>query len=217
MQILCATDFSEPASRAADVAAALARSFRLPQRLVHCVSDRPLFAEPMLMLNNSLSAAWQPHLEKEAARLQRDGVAVVTEFRRGEACHELIAAATQHPVKLNVTGATGSGLAERWLLDRVAERVAKSAPVPVLVVRKPPALDSWLTGEEPLRVLCPVDLHHPGDAPLQMVKELRSHGAVEMETVQLRERNTVCREACGLFMQRRESLRSNPNPVWCTK
>jgi nucleotide-binding universal stress UspA family protein len=185
MQILCATDFSEPASRAGDVAAAVARAFRVPLRLVHCASDWPLFAEPMLMLNDSLSTAWKEQLEKEAMRLSAPGVEVVTEFRRGEASHELIAAASEQPVKMIVTGATGTGLAERWLLGRVAERVAESATVPVLVVRKSGPLLAWLSGEKPLRVLCGVNLQHSNSAPLLMIRELGGLANLEVEALHL--------------------------------
>ncbi len=187
MQILCATDFSEPAARAADVAGAMARGFQVPLHLVHCASDWQLFADPLLMLNDSLVNAWQSKLDTEAQRLRDTGVEVTTEFRRGQASHELITAASGLPVKMIVTGATGAGLADRWLLGRVAERVAESATVPVLVIRKDAPMLQWLGGEKPLRLLCGVDTQNFSSAPLVMVREFGRLGALEVEALPLRE------------------------------
>lgn len=191
MQILCATDFSASAARAADAAAAFAKALHLPLRIVHCMPNWPYMAEPMLIGDDGMLESWRKPLEAEAERLRSTGIEITSDLRRGDASHELIAAAKEHPTKLMVMGATGAGLAERWLLGRVAERVAESAPVSVLVVRQADLLLSWLKAEKSLRVLCGVDFNLASDAALTAVKELGNIGGLEVEAVHIREEKRV--------------------------
>lgn len=185
MQILCATDFSAPAVRAADVAAALAKAQGIPLRIIHCVPSWPLIVEPGI--TESLWEAWSLHLNNEAERLRATGIEVNSEVRRGSASQDLLAAAGEHPTQMIVVGATGAGLAERWLMGAVPGRVAESAPVPTLVVRQPDRLLSWLKGENRLRVLCGVDFNLSSDAALIAVRDLQRMGSIELEAAHVRE------------------------------
>jgi nucleotide-binding universal stress UspA family protein len=98
----------------------------------------------------------------------------------GDISQELLAAVADHPAKLLVTGPTKSG-AGRWLAGRVPERVAEAAQVPVLVVRRPGPLLSWLSGKETVCALCGVDFTQSSDAALGFVRELCGIRRLEVE------------------------------------
>ncbi|MCE9519565.1 MAG: universal stress protein [Verrucomicrobia bacterium] len=185
MQILCATDFSELSVRAADVAAALGRILHLPLHLVHSVLDWPMAADAVPIFYQT--DTWREQLEAEAKRLRATGVEVTSEVRDGAPHLEVVAAAAERPTKIIIIGSTGLGMAERWLLGSVAERVTQSAPVATLVVRDPDSLLAWLRDGKPLLTLCAVDFNLSSDAALVALKDLHGIGHLELEVVHLRE------------------------------
>jgi hypothetical protein len=66
MQILCATDFSNSAMLAADVAALLAKTLNLPLRLVHCIQDFMVLSDlPLVMPDEQVVRG---HLRPPAGR-----------------------------------------------------------------------------------------------------------------------------------------------------
>ncbi len=184
MQILCATDFSPQAKAAADVAAGLARRLHFPLRLVHCGPDFIITAD--LPYNVPDNSERRELLEAEALRLRCAEVEVITQFRTGIEWAEIVTAAEETPTQMIVLGSTGKGLAERWLIGSVAERVAESAPVPTLVIRQPEPLMAWLQDEAQLRLLCAVDFTASADAAVTAVKELIAIGQIEVEAAYLR-------------------------------
>ncbi len=178
MEVVFATDFSEPAGQAGDVAAALAGALKLPLRIVHCVSNW-ILVEPVLPETQLTSS--RTRLDAEAERLRAGGIEVKVDLRSGgDISQELLAAVAEHPTKLLVTGPTKGG-AGRWLAGRVPERVAEAAQVPVLVVRRPGPLLSWLAGKETVCALCGVDFTQSSDAALGFVRELRGIRSLEVE------------------------------------
>lgn len=184
MQILCAIDFSGLSIRAADVAAALAKSLALPLRVVHAVSEWPIAIDAAPLVDQM--GIWREQLAAEVKRLRATGVEVSSDLRHGAASRELVAAATEQSTRLIVIGSTGRGMAERWLLGSVAERVAESAPVATLVVRDPEPLLAWLQDGKPLRVLCAADFSLSSDAALVALKQFDQIGRLEVEAVHLR-------------------------------
>lgn len=184
-QILCAIDFSGLSIRGADVAAALAKALGLPLRLVHVASEWPIAPDAVPLVDQM--EVWREQLAAEVKRLSDTGVEVTSDLRYGVASRELVAAAIERPTKLIVIGSIGHGMADRWLLGSVAERVAESAPVPVLVVRDPAPLLAWLKSGQPLRLLCGVDFTLSSEAALVAIKEWDRIGLLEVEAVHLRE------------------------------
>lgn len=178
MRIICPTDFSKPATQAADVAAAFAAKRKQPLKLVYCAVDRivgadvtPIFPEIQMAPEN---------LEKEARRLGSWGIEISSAVLTGSE-HVEIGREAQEDAELIVMGSTGIGGAERWLLGSVSERVAESAPVPTLVVRTAQPLVSWLRQGRPLRVLCAVDFTMSADAALATLKHLKELGPMVVE------------------------------------
>ncbi len=179
MQILCPTDFSEAAARAADVAALIAGRRKLPLRLLHCGADPFVTAEMPVV--ESIDIRAREALDAEAARLRKSGVEVVTELRHGRPAEEIALAAGEQPVEMIVIGSTGRGIGLRWLIGSVASRVAESAPVPTLVVREPDLLVNWLMGAGDLGVLCAVDFTISADAALEAARGLAQLGSFNVD------------------------------------
>lgn len=184
MQILCPTDFSKAATNAADVAAGLARKLKLPLRLVHCAQDYVVVGELPVVVPNDEPLREQ--LKKEAERLRATDIEVVEELRHGSACFEIVAAASEQPTQMIVLGSVGKGLAERWLIGSVAERVAESAAVPTLVVRQPERLLAWLGGESTLRLLYGAELAAQADTVATAMQTLVALGRVEVDAAHVR-------------------------------
>jgi nucleotide-binding universal stress UspA family protein len=179
MSILCATDFSKPAMEAADIAASLAKKLTLPLRLVHCAQDWVVTGDlPLVMPDDQL---FRDQLKREADRLRSAGVEVTEDLRHGSPSFAIVDAASMHPTSCIVLGSTGKGLASRWLIGSVAERVAEGAAVPTLVVRQPELLRAWLNGESALRLLCAVDFTKSADAAIAAMKTFVTIGGVEIE------------------------------------
>ena len=164
--IICGTDFSENARRAADVAAALAKRLGAPLRLVHAsaIPHSPITGE---------------HLRAEAQRLHDAGADLTSEVIEGDADHVLAQVAQQHAARLMVVSSLGSRKSARWLLGSVAERTAESAAVPTLVVRDAAPFEAWARGERALKVFVGADFSASSDAALRWVAELRQCGPCE--------------------------------------
>lgn len=179
MQILCPTDFSESAARAADVAALLAARKKLPLRLLHCATDPVVIGEMPVV--ESIDVRARAALDAEAGRLRAGGTEVITDLRHGRPAEEITAAASEDPTDMIVIGSTGGGLGLHWLIGSVASRVAESAPVPTLVVREPDLLVNWLMRAGELGVLCAVDFSISADAALAAVKALSQLGSLKID------------------------------------
>ena len=165
--ILCGTDFSENARRAANVAAALAKRLGVPLRLVHA-SVIP----GMLRTDEDLRT--------EAQRLHGAGADLTAEVIEGDADQVLAQAAQQYAARLVVVSSLGRSAPARWLLGSVAERTAESSPVPTLVVRDATPLEAWARGERALEVFVGADFTASSDAALRWIAELREIGPCEV-------------------------------------
>lgn len=165
--IICGTDFSENARKAADVAAALAKRLGLPLLLVHASS----------IPRSSLA---EEHLRAEAQRLRNAGADLTAELIEGSADEVLAQAAQQHAARLLVVSSLGSRKPSRWLLGSVAERTAESSPVPTLVVREAAPFGAWARGERALKAFVGTDFTASSDAALRWVADLRQFGPIEV-------------------------------------
>jgi nucleotide-binding universal stress UspA family protein len=142
--ILVPTDFSEHAEHAFQWAVGLAASWNAKIMLFHAA---PLFShigypESMYLvdfakLETDLIADAERRLGELAAKKGANGVTVATRAVLGEPVWEICQAAESEHADLIVMGSHGrTGLAH-VLLGSVAERVARHAPCPVLIARRP--------------------------------------------------------------------------------
>lgn len=139
--LVAATDFSPPAELAADRAAQLAQAAGASLCLVHSLGAGAL-ADLRRWLGTdgpaeALQAQALEQLQAQAEALQRrHGAVVAVHLGDGDVVDDLGTAAAARGADLLVTGTRGAGLMNGALLGSTAERVARQAARPVLLVRQ---------------------------------------------------------------------------------
>ncbi len=176
--IVLPLDGSEPSESALPFAAALGELTGSPVVVLHVLEEmRPIFdarrgevvwispQEPRVELE-------EPELfEEPIGRLRAAGLKVRPVFRLGDPVAEILDEAERWPAPLVVVASHGRGGIERLVLGSVADRVAREAPGPVLVV---PAVPK---PEQPRRVefrtiLVPLDGSPLAEQALPVALEL---------------------------------------------
>ena len=147
MNILIATDGSE------DSANALNFMLRFPfprtsrMTVLTVVSDIPMLPQELDALdasqrrqlaeaNRQLLADAEDLVECESARLREDGWPGEVLVRNGNAVDEILSVAEEIKADLIVLGSHGTGLAKRFLLGSVSDRLLEYARCSVLIVKK---------------------------------------------------------------------------------
>lgn len=176
--ILCGTDLSAAAVRAADVAAAFARQMQRPLLLTSVAE--PLIGRVGSKLLSEAVAVDREALEREADRLRSQGGTIEAELRSGLPAEEIASLAREREAALVIVSSHGRRAPLRWFLGSVAERVASSAPAPTLVVRDFAPLLDWFIGLRTLRVFVGIDFTENSNAPLNWVRDLRAIGPCEI-------------------------------------
>ena len=155
--ILVATDFSETADAALDYGRALARSFGATLHVLHVAAD--LYAP----LGGDAYVAVLPELQKEAemeARRHLDELLIDNDpeplpvrpivVNATAPAAAIVDCARNLGVDLIVVGTHGRGGMAHLFVGSVAERVVRTAPCPVLVVRHPER--GFVTPDVPARL-----------------------------------------------------------------
>jgi len=139
-RIVAPTDFSECAEEAFRFAQRAAQRLGSELVLVHVFVEPPAYGD--------LGSAWTvlmeaekwvtDELEKWAEEgRKRGGITVRPVVRKGSPSAEIIELAAEERADLVIMGTHGHGAVSRLLLGSVADRVIRTAPCPVLTVRKP--------------------------------------------------------------------------------
>lgn len=140
--ILVPLDFSAAADHALAYAIPLAQTFQARLTLLHVLEPLALGQASMSAETEGTVAAWlytwemaaQRALLKPFHRVREAGLHGEALVRSGVPCQMILDVARVRRVHLIIMGTTGrTGLA-RVFLGSVAERVIRSAPVPVLIV-----------------------------------------------------------------------------------
>lgn len=186
MTITCGTDLSDGARRAAAVAAALAATLGARLQLVHVVED----LGAALTFAGGEPTAYESRrqaLEADAAALRHTHrIAIDTVFEPGVADEHLVETARRAQSALLVVSSLGQTRPHaRWLLGSVAERVAHTATMPVLIVRDGRGLVEWASGTRALRVLVGVDDGAPARAALEWAGALRQQAACDLQVMRV--------------------------------
>jgi nucleotide-binding universal stress UspA family protein len=155
MSIVCGTDFSEMATRAATAAACLAARIGHRLDLIHALDVSP---EELRERPGHPALLWaESRLDQEAERLRALGAEVQAHAIAGHADAALQTAAREHSASAIVIGAIGHrGNSSRRLGSR-ADRVAQQARVPVMTVRDSASFVAWAKEGRPLRVVLGID------------------------------------------------------------
>jgi len=82
-------------------------------------------------------AAAKSYLEQLAGRAKYDGAVIQSEVVTGQAAESITEYATQHEIDLIAIATHGRSGISRWVWGSVADRVLRSACLPVLIVRAP--------------------------------------------------------------------------------
>ena len=177
MSILCGTDFSPLAARAATVAGLMARAGGQRLYLVHAVRPPAVGAGP--------TPGDRTRLEEEAGRLRQLGIEVTDDVLWGEPDEALVREAARVEARLLVLGAIGHRRVDRWLLGSCAERTAREAAVPVLVVRDHRPFEEWLARGRPLRILAGCEPGASSDAAVAWAGSLGGLGPLDLVVARL--------------------------------
>jgi nucleotide-binding universal stress UspA family protein len=137
--ILVAHDFGDHAQNALEYALSLAEKVGARVTVVHAY-ELPIYGFPdglalTVDVTLRIQTASTEALDAILAKSQRPGVPVSGMVRQGPAWSEIAAAAGETKADLVVVGTHGRRGLAHALLGSVAEKVTRSAPCPVLVVR----------------------------------------------------------------------------------
>jgi universal stress protein A len=142
-EILAATDFSEQGEAAIRTALAYGAALRARVHLLHVSWP----------LDRGVTGLLQRYADEA-----RPGVSVVTAAEAGDPARQIVKYATRHGIDLIVLGAHGRSGVSRALLGSVSERVARTAPCPVLTVppleRMPRSVEIEAEEPEPAASSC---------------------------------------------------------------
>jgi nucleotide-binding universal stress UspA family protein len=137
--IVVATDFSEIANHALDEAVDLAKRLGSKITLVHSF-EIPIYGFPdgVLIASAEVTANLQTGAQKELTRAiearKASGVSITPVLRMGTPWEEVAAVAKESGAGLIVVGTHGRRGLTRALLGSVAERLLRTASLPVLVI-----------------------------------------------------------------------------------
>jgi nucleotide-binding universal stress UspA family protein len=174
--ILCATDFSDSATKAANVAAAMAMRLGAPLLLAHGIDEH---GEIPASYWPSLETALREQLHIEAGRVRRSG-AHVEEIIAGGAPDDGVASrAERADARCIVLGCNNHGVIGRMVLGSVSESIAESAWVPTLVLKESARIEDWAHGGKPLRVFVAADFTAHSESALTWAAGLREIGPCE--------------------------------------
>ena len=115
--------------------------------LLRVVPPQPAYAETLFSLVGAedtipeIQDAWvrvaNADMDDAAALLSESDVAVEQMVAEGEPDEEIVAAAVRRGVEMIAMASHGRGAVGRAIFGSVADRVARTAPVPVLILRIP--------------------------------------------------------------------------------
>jgi nucleotide-binding universal stress UspA family protein len=132
-RILVATDFSRGAEHAIDDAVDLAKTWQAELTIVHVCEPVPPNAPADTAERYTRRAS--DALESTAAAHAKPGLTIKTMLRTGRSWEQIDEGVSAIDADLVLLGTEGRGRIGRLLLGSVAERVVRTSPCPVLVVR----------------------------------------------------------------------------------
>jgi len=174
-RILVPTDFSRPSDAAQVYARRLATYTGATIHLLHVVDN--LFLRAVLADPHDYEAAALRRLQ-DRTPAHADISSILAVERSDAPADEITSYARAHAIDLIVMGTHGRGRMAHLLLGSVAERVARTAPCPVLTMRDAPHVDD-LKG---IRILVPTDFSPSADAALGCARRLaaRLFGSIRL-------------------------------------
>lgn len=134
-RILVGYDGSKESDRALDWAADLAKASGAKVVVQHVVSIAPEALATGAVDVDVIEKAISKMLEDAVERVRPTGVAATKVLSRGDIASSILREAEQRGAELIVVGSLGRGRMARILMGSVADKLVRTASVPVLVVR----------------------------------------------------------------------------------
>jgi nucleotide-binding universal stress UspA family protein len=206
--VLTPVDGSERALRAIPWAVKLAGSGGTIV-LLRVIPEKPEYAESLLALVGGdggedgvkrIEAAWQTVTAAdldEAARVAGSGITVERVVAAGEPDEQIVAAAAQRQVDLIAMASHGRGALGRAIFGSVADRVARTATVPVLVLRTPD--DAVETEATVSRIVVPLDGSEIAERALPFAADLARQLPAPVYVVRAVDPTAIMPVAPGVF------------------
>ena len=138
-RILCATDFSDFSNHAIPYGIALAREFKAKLYVCHVIdlSSAAIYGEAVFALEEQQSRMTS-YAQNEMTRLMgQESLDWEPLITVGNPANEIARMAAEKQVDLAVTASHGRAGLKRLILGSVTERLMRTLPSPVLVVRSP--------------------------------------------------------------------------------
>lgn len=179
MNIVCGTDFSVHANKAALASAALAARQGGTLSLVHVLDTRN-YSNPSDELVGHLRDSRQSKLDALADRARRRAAKVKTHLLEGLPAAMLTEFASKAAAQLLVVSANGQIAPTKWFVGTVTDQAAQAADIPTLVVRDAAAIEAWAYGKRPLNVLIAYDFSASAEAALHWGASLRAIAPCEI-------------------------------------
>jgi len=138
-KILVPIDFSTPCNKAFKYALGFARQFGSQIMMIHVIepvgATEPVIAEGTPRSQNEAALA-EEKMQTLAGASRGGRLHITSGIRRGVATHEIVTAAKELDVDLVIMATHGVRGWKHFGLGSTADRVARAAPCPVLVVRE---------------------------------------------------------------------------------
>jgi len=137
--ILCATDFSDFSNHAIPYGIALAREFKARLFLCHVIdlSSAAIYGEAVLALEEQQKRMTK-HAQDEMTRLMsKESIDWEPLITVGNAAHEIARLAADKKIDITIAASHGRAGLKRIILGSVTERLMRTLPCPLLVVRSP--------------------------------------------------------------------------------
>jgi nucleotide-binding universal stress UspA family protein len=163
------------------------------------------------LANRTLLANAEQLVERESARLRADGWSGATLVRNGNTVDEILAAAKEVDADVIVLGSHGAGLASRFLLGSVSDRILEHAHCSVMIVKKPPADAGKITKEAgsnaPHNIMLAYDQSDLSDEVLDLCASLPLEPGSQINVVNV----------MPLITAYRQDVRQHINQIWQQK
>ena len=137
--ILCATDFSDFSNHAIPYGIALAKEFKARLFLCHVIdlSSAAVYGEAVLALEEQ-QRRMTKHAQDEMTRLMsKESIDWEPLITVGNAAHEIARLAADRKIDITIAASHGRAGLKRLILGSVTERLMRTLPCPLLVVRSP--------------------------------------------------------------------------------
>jgi nucleotide-binding universal stress UspA family protein len=175
--------------------------------LLRVVPPQPEYAESLFSFVGAeervreIQDAWtrtaKADMDEAEALLSGSGVTVEQVVAEGEPDEEIVAAAARRGVQMIAMASHGRGAVGRAIFGSVADRVARTAPVPVLILRPPD--EDVVPSVAVSRIVVPLDGSEIAARALPVASELAEHLAAPVHVIRAVDAALSLPMASGVF------------------